>query len=233
MDLRKLNQLNDWRQPVVKILQEKPESLSFILIQQMFLNSYKKKNETDFNRITYEQNLSLNLHIEKLDQIKKILNKLIFGDEVKNFQIDSLLRKIQSLFSKKNNHIKWLEEVINEISIHNNDLEEEIKELNYKYNSISDHYEKCIMENNSLLIKYNEILFERDKIIKNISSKNDEINNLNKSNSLLSIEVNDLHKQNSDLSKKIYNVISRNIFIVPSRSYLGREIQLIWVIVLT
>ena len=85
MDLRKLNQLNDWRQPVVKILQEKPESLSFILIQQMFLNSYKKENETDFNRITYEQNLSLNLHIEKLDQIKKILNKLIFGDEVKKF----------------------------------------------------------------------------------------------------------------------------------------------------
>ena len=206
LDLGKLDQLNDWREPVVEILQEKPENLSFVLIQQMFSKSYEKKNETVFNRITYEQNLSLNLHIEKLDQVKKILNELIFGDEIKHLQVDSLLRKIQEIFSKKNKHIKWLENVIDEISLQNNDFEKKIKKLNNKFKSISDLYEKCIMENNSLLIKYNEILFERDKIIRNISLKKDELNNLNKSNSLLSSEVNDLNKINSVLSNKIYNV---------------------------
>ena len=206
LDIRKLDQLKDWRQSVVTILHEKPENLSFMLIQKMFLESYKKKNVTDFARITYEQNFSLNLHIEKLKHVKTILTDLIFGKETKDFQIDSLLRKIQELLSKKNNHITWLEKVIDEISLQNNDLEERNKQINNELKSLLDQYEKCIIENNSILIKYKETLSERDTIIKSISSKNDEINILNKSNSVLSNKVNNLIETNSVLSNKIYNV---------------------------
>ena len=245
LDITKLYQLKELQHSVTRILTEKPENLSFKFIQQIFLDSYEKNNETDFNRITYEQNLSLNLHIEKLNQVKRVLNGLVFGEEIINLKIDSLLKEIQELFSKKNNHItsiekvnydlekslnlrieklnrvkrvlnglvfgeeiinlkidsllKKIQELFSKKNNHitwmekvNNDLEEKNIKIKIKLDSLRDRYEKIIIENNNMLIINNGILSENDELNTMISSKNDEINKLIKINSILYNKIYDV-----------------------------------------
>ena len=172
---------------------------AFNLIQKEFQKSFFENCKSKFIPLNYEQNLSLNLHISKLNQVKEILVNIIFGKNNKNLQIDSLLKNIQNLFYNKNNYIIWLEKVNNEATKRNEDLEKVIDNNNQKINSLTEKYEDIIIEQKVLSKKY-----DSQSVEKNILSQKYEDLSIEKKQ--MQNKINDLLNLSINLQDKIYKV---------------------------
>lgn len=142
LDFRKLEGLKKLQSPVIKILLKEPGELSFSSIQKEISACNEKSADQRIGTLVNEQNLSLNLHIEKLKKVQKILIKLLFGEKESRFKIDTLLQNIQTLFGKKNNYILSLEKDVTHIQDNAGFLKQECESFKKNVLSLSNEKEE-------------------------------------------------------------------------------------------
>jgi O-antigen chain-terminating methyltransferase len=220
LDFRKLKGLKKLQFPVVKILSKEPEELSFSSIQKEIFGYNEKSAEHRIETLISDQNLSLNLHIEKINEVRDVLLNLIFGGKKKNIQIDSLLREIQTLFYNKNNYITWLEKVNNEVSKINEELESKIQERDLRIKFLSEKYEESIIEHKVISKKYEKSITDQKIISKKYEKSITDQKILSKKYHDLTVAHDQMHKDvlskneelteinmlNNNLRNKIYKV---------------------------
>ena len=171
LDLRKLEGLKKLQFPVIKILLKEPGELSFSSIQKEILACNEKSAEQRIGTLVNEQNLSLNLHIEKLKKVQKILIKLLFGEKESRFKIDALLQNIQTLFGKKNNYILSLEKDVTHIQDKAGSLKQECESIKKNVLSLSNENEKLAKK----IITLEEDFIKAKNIQKHLVNQNKDL----------------------------------------------------------